>query len=120
MLFRSDKVLLAVAAEGGLPAVAGPRFLIIDFNPDKRHAVRIARILRERGYSAARDIIKRDLEGSLDYAKASGIGRAIVLGRPGIPLDELIVRDLASEGEEVVPIERFCGEVERGERRWPM
>ena len=69
--------------------------------------------------SAARDIIKRDLDGSLDYAKASGIGLAIVLGWPGVPQDELIIRDLASGVEERVPIERFCGEVERGERRWP-
>jgi len=117
--FELDKVLLAVEAEGEVPVVAGPRFLIIDFNPDKRHALRVARILRERGYSAARDIIKRDLEGSLDYAKASGIGRAIVLGRPGVPQDQLVIRDLTSGVEERVSIERFCLEVERGERRWP-
>jgi ATP phosphoribosyltransferase regulatory subunit len=117
--FELDKVLLAVEAEGEVPVVAGPRFLIIDFNPDKRHALRVARILRERGYSAARDIIKRDLQGSLDYAKASGIGRAIVLGQPGVPQDQLINRDLASGVEERVSIERFCLEVERGERRWP-
>jgi ATP phosphoribosyltransferase regulatory subunit len=117
--FELDQVLLAVAAGGSPPVVAGPGFLIIDFNPDKRHALRVARTLREQGYSAARDIIKRDLEGSLDYAKASGIGRAIVLGLPGVSQDELILRDLASGAEERVPIERFCGEVERGERRWP-
>ena len=117
--FELDKVLLAVAAEGGPPDVAGSRFLIIDFNPDKRQALRIARTLRERGYSAARDIIKRDLAGSLDYAKASGIGQAIVLGWPGVSQDELIIRDLASGVEERVPIERFCREVEGGERRWP-
>lgn len=117
--FELDRVMEAVAAEGSLPGAAGPKFLIIDFNPDKRHALRIARILRERGYSAARDIIKRDLEGSLDYAKASGIGRAIVMGSPGVPQDELLIRDLASGHEERVPIERFCAEVERGERRWP-
>lgn len=117
--FELDKVLLAVEAEGEVPVVAGPRFLIIDFNPDKRHALHVARILRERGYSAARDIIKRDLQGSLDYAKASGIGRAIVLGQPGVPQDQLVIRDLTSGVEERVSIERFCLEVERGERQWP-
>lgn len=93
---------------------------MIDFNPDKRHALRIAQLLREKGYSAARDIIKRDLEGSFDYAKRSGIGRAIVLGLPHLPQDELLISDLDSGTEERVPVERFCGEVERGERRWPM
>jgi hypothetical protein len=42
-----------------------------------------------------------------------------VLGLPDISQDELILRDLASGVEERVPIERFCVEVERGERRWP-
>ncbi|MBZ0159476.1 ATP phosphoribosyltransferase regulatory subunit [Candidatus Methylomirabilis sp.] len=118
--FDMEKVLEAVAAEGRPSIVTGQRFLIIDFNPDKRYALRIARLLREQGYSAARDIIKRDLQGSFDYAIASGIGRAIVLGLPHLPQDELLIRDLASGAEERVPVERFCGEVERGERRWPM
>jgi ATP phosphoribosyltransferase regulatory subunit len=118
--FDLDKVLEAVAAEGRPPLVTGQRFLIIDFNPDKRHALRIARLLREQGYSVARDIIKRDLEGSFDYAVASGIGRAIVLGLPRLPQDELLIRDLASGTEERVSVERFCGEVERGERQWPI
>jgi len=117
--FDLDQVLLAVTAEGTPPVAAGTAFLIIDFNPDKRHALRVARILREHGYSAARDIIKRDLQGSLEYATACGIGRAIVLGLPGVGQDELILKDLASGVEERVPIERFCTEVGRGQRRWP-
>ena len=118
--FELDKVLLAVAAEGAPVPPASPGFLIIDFNPDKRHALQVARVLREQGYSAARDIITRDLEGSLEHAKASGIGRAIVLGSPGTPQEELLIKDLTSGVEERVPIERFCSEVEHGERRWPM
>lgn len=117
--FDLENVLLAVAAEGGPPVATGAAFLIIDFNPDKQHALRVARILREQGYSVARDIIKRNLDGSLEYAKASGIGRAIVLGDTGIPHDDLIIRDIASGVEERVPIGQFCDEVERGERRWP-
>ncbi|HWQ70672.1 MAG TPA: ATP phosphoribosyltransferase regulatory subunit [Patescibacteria group bacterium] len=118
--FDLDKVMEAVATENRPPLATGQRFLIIDFNPDKRNALRVARLLREQGYTAARDIITRDLEGSFDYAKRSGIGRAIVLGLPYLPQDELLIRDLASGTEERVPIERFCGEVERGERRWLM
>src|SRR5574337_848645 len=118
--FDLDQVLEAVTIEGRPPLMTGQKFLIIDFNPDKRQALRIARLLRERGYSAARDIIKRDLQGSFDYAKRSGIGRAIVLGLPHLPQDELLIKDLDSDAEERVPIERFCGEVERGERRWLM
>lgn len=118
--FDLDKVMEAVAIEDRPPPATGQRFLIIDFNPDKRHALRVARLLREQGYTAARDIITRDLEGSFDYAKRSGIGRAIVLGLSHLPQDELLIRDLASGTEERIPVERFCGEVERGERRWLM
>jgi ATP phosphoribosyltransferase regulatory subunit len=118
--FELDKVLEAVTAEGRPPLATGQKFLVIDFNPDKRHALRIARLLREQGYSAARDIITRDMEGSCDYAAASGIGRVIVLGLSHLPQNELLIRDLASGTEERVPIDRFCDEVERGERRWPM
>jgi ATP phosphoribosyltransferase regulatory subunit len=118
--FDLDKVMEAVATENRPPLATGQRFLIIDFNPDKRNALRVARLLREQGYTAARDIITRDLEGSFDYAKRSGIGRAIVLGLPYLPQGELLIRDLASGTEERVPVERFCGEVERGERRWLM
>src|SRR5574337_76707 len=118
--FDLDKVLEAVATETWPPLATGQRFLIIDFNPDKRHALRIARLLREHGYSATRDIIKRDLQGSFDYAKRSGIGRAIVLGLPHLPQNELLIKDLDAGTEETVPVERFCDEVERGERRWPM
>jgi ATP phosphoribosyltransferase regulatory subunit len=116
--FDLENVLLAVAAVGGPPAPTGPHFLIIDFNPDKRIALRIARILRERGYAVARDIIKRDLAGSLEYARASGIARAIVLGGSGVPQEELVVADLSSGAQEQVPIEQFCTEVLGGARRW--
>jgi ATP phosphoribosyltransferase regulatory subunit len=117
--FELDRVLHAIAAEGATPGPSGPAFLIIDFNRDKRQALRVARILRERGYSAARDIIARDLEGSLAYAKASGMGHAIILGRTGVSRDDLIITDLSSGSEERVPIERFCLQVQAGERRWP-
>jgi ATP phosphoribosyltransferase regulatory subunit len=118
--FDLENLLLAITAQGVPPVVTGPTtFLIIDFNPDKHHALRIARILRARGYSVARDIIKRDLDGSLDYARAAGIGRAIVLGAPNVTPNDLVLKDLDTGSDERVPIERFCAEVERGERAWP-
>src|SRR5574337_350399 len=118
--FDLDQVLEAVTIEGRPPLMTGQRFLIIDFNPDKRQALRMAQLLREHGYSVARDIIERDLQGSFDYAKRSGIGRAIVLGLAHLPKDELLIRDIDSGTDEQVPVERFYDEVERGERRWPM
>lgn len=128
--FELEKLLLALEAEEALPPVAGPDFLIIDFNPDKGQALKLARFLREQGYAVARDIIQRDLRGSLEYARAEGIGRAIVLGGH-LPPDRLLVVEIGSGKEdrprsghpwvaeaspgcwgEVYPIEQFYRKVE--------
>jgi len=118
--FELEKLLLAMEAEGIVPELKGPSFLIIDFNPDKRRALRIARLLREQGYSVARDIIRRDLDGSLRYAEAERIRWAIILGGDGVGPEELIVREVASGKEEVYPVEGFCHGIESERLRWPM
>lgn len=117
--FDLERLLWALEAERALPAYKGADFLIIDFNPDKRQALRLARLLREKGYSVARDIIKRDLPGSLAYARDASIGRAIVLGTAGCKKDELILKDLLSDREEIHSIEGFSQKVSSGELRWP-
>jgi ATP phosphoribosyltransferase regulatory subunit len=116
--FELDKVLTALRAEGRLAEEGGPDFLIIDFNPDKRHALHLARILRGRGYAVARDIIRRDLQGSLDYCRVAGVARAIILGAPGVPGDLLMVRDIATGAERRFAMDRFCEQVGRGEKPW--
>lgn len=116
--FDLDQVMEAITTENRPSPATGRRFLIIDFNPDKRQALRIARLLREQGYTAARDIITRDLEGSFEYAVASGIGRAIVLGLPDLPHDELLIKDIDSGTEQRVPVEQLCSRIERGDQQW--
>ena len=54
-------------------------YLLVDFSQDKREALRLARRLREMGWRVARDIIKRDLKGSLEYARKMGIEALIVM-----------------------------------------
>jgi ATP phosphoribosyltransferase regulatory subunit len=70
--------------------------LIFQSGADKQPAQRIARALRERGYSAARDIIPRGLDGSLDYARKMGFRFVMVIGEPGE--DVLLIRP--SDGPE--------------------
>lgn len=117
--FELEKVLAVLEAEGIAPADHGPDFLIIDFNPDKRHALHIAQTLRSKGYAVARDIIQRDLEGSIHYARVSAIPRAIILGREGMPGDVLNVRDLATGTEATFSTAEFCQHVKDGTLTWP-
>ncbi|MGD0783135.1 MAG: ATP phosphoribosyltransferase regulatory subunit, partial [Candidatus Aminicenantales bacterium] len=69
--FDLERVLAALTAAETLPQASGPDVLLIDFSPDKQAAHRLARLLRDLGFAVGRDIIKRDLAGSLAYARAS-------------------------------------------------
>jgi len=117
--FELEMVLAALEAEGILPADEGPDFLIIDFNPDKRQALHIAQTLRNAGYAVARDIIRRDLGGSLDYARVSAIPRAIILGLEGAPADTLSLKDLRTGTETAFSIADFCRQVRDRTLKWP-
>ncbi len=116
--FELEKVLAALDVEGILPTDQGPDFLIIDFNPDKRHALHIAQSLRSKGYAVARDIIRRDLDGSLHYARVSAIPRVIILGLQGMPVDTLAVRDITARMERTFPIAEFCQHVKDETLKW--
>ena len=66
-------------------------FLIFNRKDERRDALEIARFLREQGYSVARDIIRRDLESSLEYARKVGIRRVMVIGGDDLPDDQVRV-----------------------------
>ena len=72
-----DQVLRAAPGDGG--ANGGADFLVIDFTEEKRIGVTLARSLRARGWRVARDIIRRGLPASLDYARRMGVGRCLVV-----------------------------------------
>jgi ATP phosphoribosyltransferase regulatory subunit len=113
--FDLERVMAALDGAGKLPEVSGPDVLLIDFNPDKRTAHRLARQLRDLGLSVARDIIKRPLAGSLEYAKASAMRRAIVLGDPAEPAGTVVIHDLAAGSRQALSLDAFEGAALRGE-----
>jgi len=113
-----EQVVRAVEAAGVSLPPAGPDFLLIEFRPDKERALAVAQALRDRGYRVARDIIKRELAGSLEYAKAHGIPRALILGAPGLEGDELALRDLAAGREDRHRVDAFCRAVTDGTLTW--
>src|ERR1039457_4953311 len=70
-------------------------FLIFNLKAERREALEIAQCLRGRGYSAARDIIRRDLPDSLDYARKTNILRVMVIGGDMCGEDEVHVINVA-------------------------
>lgn len=117
--FDLERVLGALRTAEALPKVSGPDILLIDFSPDKSAAHRLARLLRERGFAVARDIIKRDLAGSLDYARASAIRRAVILGSAEQAPETVLVHDLTTETRHALPLEAFARAVSQGDFSWP-
>ncbi len=73
-----DAVLKALE-QGAVALPPDPiHYLLVDFSQDKKEVLILARRLREMGWRVARDIIRRDLEGSLEYARRMGIGALII------------------------------------------
>ncbi|MEI8355381.1 MAG: ATP phosphoribosyltransferase regulatory subunit [Deltaproteobacteria bacterium] len=84
--------------EGG----RGTDFLIFNVKEDRREALEIATSLRNRGFTAARDIIRRDFDSSLAYAKKMNILRLMVIGGNLCSDDEVyIVRVADNKGVAV-------------------
>ena len=92
-------LLKTVERQSGATSEPAPRdFLIFNSLEDRGEALALARSLRRMGYSAARDIIRRDLDSSVDYAARTGIKNLLVLGceRCGADHYQLVrVRDRA-------------------------
>jgi ATP phosphoribosyltransferase regulatory subunit len=72
-------------------------FLICNRKEDRREALEIAKRLRKKGFTAARDIIRRDVADSLEYAGKMNILHMIVIGLEGCSDDEVYVVRVADK-----------------------
>jgi ATP phosphoribosyltransferase regulatory subunit len=72
-------------------------FLIVNRKEDRSEALEIAKRLRKKGFTAARDIIRRDVADSLEYAEKMNILHMIVIGREGCSGDEVYVVRVADK-----------------------
>lgn len=77
-------------------------FLIFNLREDRREALEIAKSLRDRGYTVARDIIRRDFDNSLGYAKKMNILRMMVIGGDRCDEDEVLIVRVADKKETAV------------------
>ena len=54
-------------------------FFVVDLSEEKEFGFKIASYLRRKGYKVGRDIVRRNLEHSLDYAFEEGYTKVVVL-----------------------------------------
>ena len=80
--FTFDVLTLLQALEHNpaLEASTARDFLLFNMDADRREVLEIARLLRNLGYTTARDIIRRDYQSSLEYARKTNIRCMLVIG----------------------------------------
>lgn len=105
--FDVNRLLLALAAQGLEPPVAGPEFFVIDFTEDKAAALGLSRRLRALGLAVSRDIMTRPLAESLAYARDIRAGRAVVIEPAGLARGEVRVIDPMTGHETVATLEEL-------------
>jgi ATP phosphoribosyltransferase regulatory subunit len=66
-------------------------FLLFNLREDRRGVLEIAQCLRRKGYTTARDIIRRDFDNSLAYAERMNILRMLVIGGKYCNDDEVYI-----------------------------
>jgi ATP phosphoribosyltransferase regulatory subunit len=111
--FDVGRMLAVMDAQGVDVALPGPDFFIIDFTPEKTVALSLARRLRDRGASVARDIISRGLEESVAYARAQRAHHVLVVGSPRTEPDHLLVLDLGVGGERTLSVREVLDDPRR-------
>jgi len=75
-------------------------FLVVDFSSSKKIGIEISRKLRELGYVASRDIMRRKLNDSLTFARESNFDYCLVIDRQNSNGKKIQV--LTSSGAEVI------------------
>jgi ATP phosphoribosyltransferase regulatory subunit len=83
-------------------------FLIFNAKEDRREALEIAKRLRKKGFTVARDIIRRALSESLEYAGKMNILHMIVIGADGCADDQVYVVRVADKKGITVAKSELC------------
>ncbi|MDY0301667.1 MAG: ATP phosphoribosyltransferase regulatory subunit [Trichlorobacter sp.] len=78
-------------------------FMLFNQAADRSHALKIGRSLRQLGYSVARDIIKRNLEASFEYARQNSIKYLLVITDDGGIADKTLkLIEIADRSEKLL------------------
>ncbi|MCM2357242.1 MAG: ATP phosphoribosyltransferase regulatory subunit [Geobacteraceae bacterium] len=106
--FNILALLSALERRPELEASKTRDFLLFNLKEDRREVLEIAQCLRRRGFTTARDIIRRDFDNSLAYAARMNILRMMVIGGDYCGDDEVyVVRVADRQGIKIKKSELF-------------
>jgi histidyl-tRNA synthetase len=100
--FGMDRLLLALAADGGPPAAdRQAQVMVVTIGEEAaRRGVQVADRLRGAGLRVETDLLGRDLRAQLKHADRVGVRYAVLLGDDELRAGVVILREMAS-GEQV-------------------
>jgi ATP phosphoribosyltransferase regulatory subunit len=78
--FNVLSLLQALQSRPEVEASTARDFLLFNCRDDRREVLEVAHVLRSQGYTAARDIIRREYGSSLEYARRMNIRCMLVIG----------------------------------------
>ena len=107
--FNILTLLSALEKKPDVEACKTRDFLIFNLKDDRREALEIAQLLRSLGYTTARDIIRRNFDDSLDYARRMNILRMMVIGGEHCAEDEVYIVRVADKRGTVVKKDVLMG-----------
>jgi len=99
--FNVLNLLAALDRRPELEASTTRDFLLFNAREDRRGVLEVAKLLRLQGYSTARDIICREYEQSLEYARRMNIRCMLVIGN-----DDENYRAIRISDGVVVPVDK--------------
>ncbi len=84
-------------------------YYIVDVKKELKKAYELAKLLREKGYRVARDIVKRDIDESVSVALSKGFKYILVLNAKDLPSNYLYV--YSKSGRKKQSLDQFLEEV---------
>ena len=86
-----DTLQSLLEKKGLLKSLEKQDFYIIDLKKELHKAYEVSKLLRGKGYSVARDIVKRDMKSSIEIAFKKGFEKVIILNAEGLAEDECLL-----------------------------
>lgn len=110
--FAFNVLKLLQGLENQADVAAGKSMDLLIFNQlaDRRDALAIAKDLRSQGFSVARDIIRRDFEHSLAYARRMNIRQVMIIGGDDAADDEVCLVKVDDASRRRVKKKDLAGE----------
>jgi ATP phosphoribosyltransferase regulatory subunit len=105
--FNIMALLSSLSKRPDVEASVSRDFLIFNQKDERREALEMAQQLRGLGYSTARDIITRDFENSLCYAKKMDIRWVLVIGAENCASDQVYLVRVADRRGITISRERL-------------